>query len=119
LINLFDCSKLIQKIFSGWFYEKFIFSILVFTLFANYMINYNNQSAGLFFLVGSGLGYIDIGWEERSESDESLGTPLPDGGSRHIEKGSSIGFILDFGFWILDFGFWILDFGFWILDFGF
>jgi hypothetical protein len=71
--------------------------ILVFGLFGNYLINYRMRSSGIFFLVGTGMGYIEVGWEERSNTDETLGTPLPEGGSKQIEEGSVFGFIADFG----------------------
>jgi hypothetical protein len=71
--------------------------ILVFGLIGNYLINYDQRSNGLFFLIGTGVGYIDVGWEERSDTDESLGTTLPGGGSKQIEEASVLGFILDFG----------------------
>jgi hypothetical protein len=72
--------------------------ILVFGLFGNYLINYNQRSNGLFFLVGTGIGYIEVALEESSETDESLGPLLPGGGSRQFEEASAFGFIFDLGF---------------------
>jgi hypothetical protein len=71
--------------------------ILVIGLSGNYLINYNQSSQGLFFLVGTGLAFIDVTWEESSDTDESLGPPLPGGGSIQSDEGSSFGFIFDLG----------------------
>ncbi len=71
--------------------------ILVIGLSGNYLINYNQSSQGLFFLVGTGLAFIDVTWEESSDTDESLGPPLPGGGSIQSDEGSTFGFIFDLG----------------------
>ena len=72
--------------------------ILVIGLLANYLIHYNHHSQTFFFLLGTGIGFIDVQWEESSEGDISLGTPLPGGGSKQSEEGSAIAFLFDIGF---------------------
>jgi hypothetical protein len=58
--------------------------LVVFGLLANYLINYEPEDAGPFFLVGLGFAGISVEWEESSPDDESLGTPLAGGGSKQI-----------------------------------
>jgi len=71
--------------------------ILVIGLLANYLIHYNHHSQTFFLLLGAGIGFIDVQWEESSEGDISLGTPLPGGGSKQSEEGSAIAFLFDIG----------------------
>lgn len=40
---------------------------------ANYLINYSPGKPRLFFVAGIRLGSINVEWEERSPTDESLG----------------------------------------------
>ena len=54
---------------------------IVFGMMANYLINYSPGKPRLFFVAGIGLGSINVEWEERSPTDESLGALLPGGGS--------------------------------------
>ena len=54
-------------------------------MMANYLINYSPGKPRLFFVAGIGLGSINVEWEERSPTDESLGALLPGGGSIQSE----------------------------------
>jgi hypothetical protein len=72
-------------------------NILVIGVLGNYLVNYNRFASGVFFLVGSGFGFIDVAWEESSDTDESLGNPLPGGGSVQSDEGSAFGFIFNAG----------------------
>jgi len=71
--------------------------VFVFGLLANYLIGYDPEASGPFFIAGLGLGSISVEWEERSATDVSLGTPLPGGGSMQAEEGSAGGSIFNFG----------------------
>ena len=72
-------------------------NLLVFGVLANLLINYSTVSSGPFFLVGGGAAAISVEWEERSDGDTSLGTPLPGGGSMQSEEGTTGGLVLNFG----------------------
>lgn len=71
--------------------------ILVIGAVANYLYRWAMDMSGPYFLAGVGFGAISVEWEERSETDSSLGTPLPGGGSMQSEEGSAGGMILNFG----------------------
>lgn len=71
--------------------------LLVFGFLANYLINYTPNEAGTFFVTGIGFGSINVEWEEKSETDVSLGTPLPGGGSMQSADGTAGGTILNLG----------------------
>ncbi|NOQ96958.1 MAG: outer membrane beta-barrel protein [Calditrichae bacterium] len=71
--------------------------LTVFGVMANYLINYEPEGAGTFFLVGLGLAGVSVEWEESSPDDESLGTPLPGGGSKQSEDGTAGGSVLNIG----------------------
>lgn len=71
--------------------------LLVFGLMANYLINYKPGRPGLYFVTGVGLASINAEWEERSTTDESLGTLLPGGGSMESEDGTGGGTVLSLG----------------------
>jgi len=71
--------------------------LTVFGVLANYLINYEPEDAGPFFLVGLGLAGISVEWEESSPDDESLGPPLPGGGSKQSEEGTAGGSVLNIG----------------------
>lgn len=64
---------------------------------ANWLFNHHPDEAKLFFITGTGLAFINADWEERSDTDTSLGTPLPNGGSMQSESGSTGGAIFDIG----------------------
>jgi hypothetical protein len=51
----------------------------------------------VYFVGGAGAGAISVEWEERSDTDVSLGTPLPGGGSMQSEDGTTGGLLLNFG----------------------
>jgi len=71
--------------------------LIVFGLVANYLIGYTARQPGLFFVTGIGLASINVEWEERSATDESLGTPLPGGGSMQSEDGTAGGTVFNLG----------------------
>ncbi len=71
--------------------------IFVFGVMANYLIGYNPDASRSFFIAGIGLASISIDWEERSKTDESLGTLLPGGGSMQAEDGSGGGTVFNLG----------------------
>ncbi len=71
--------------------------IFVFALLANYLYRYSPGQPGSFFIAGFGLGSISVEWEEESPNDESLGTPLPGGGSKQSDEGSAAGTIFNVG----------------------
>ena len=66
-------------------------------MMANYLINYSPGKPRLFFVAGIGLGSINVEWEERSPTDESLGALLPGGGSIQSEEGSTGGTVFNLG----------------------
>ena len=64
---------------------------------ANYLIGYTPGKSGLFFITGIGLASISVEWEERSDTDVSLGPLLPGGGSMQSEDGTAGGTVLNLG----------------------
>ena len=64
---------------------------------ANWLFSHRPDEAKLFFIAGTGLAFMNVDWEERSDTDTSLGTPLPNGGSMQSESGSGGGAIFDIG----------------------
>lgn len=71
--------------------------IFVFGLMANYLIGYQLDQPQTFFIAGIGLASVGVEWEERSDTDVSLGTPLPGGGSKQSEDGSAAGTVFNLG----------------------
>jgi hypothetical protein len=71
--------------------------VIVFGAEANYLFGYSPGESGIFFLAGTGLAYINAEWEEKSDTDESLGTPLPGGGSMQSAEGSTGGWLFNLG----------------------
>jgi hypothetical protein len=71
--------------------------LFVFGAMANYLIGYNSDQPSTFFVTGVGLANISVEWEERSSTDESLGTPLPGGGSMQADDGSAAGAVFNLG----------------------
>jgi len=71
--------------------------LFVFGAMANYLIGYDYEQPGTFFITGIGLATISVEWEEKSETDESLGTLLPGGGSMQSADGSAAGTIFNLG----------------------
>ena len=71
--------------------------LTVFGFMANYLIGFNPRKPGLYFIAGLGAAYVDVVWEERSDSDTSLGTPLPGGGSMQSAEGAVGGSVLNVG----------------------
>jgi len=72
--------------------------VLVYGVLANYLFGYELKKSCFFGLVGFGFTAISVEWEESSPDDESLGTPLPGGGSKQSEDATAAGSILNFGF---------------------
>ncbi len=48
-------------------------------------------------MVGAGFAAVSVEWEEKSDTDISLGTPLPGGGSKQSEEGTAGGTVLNVG----------------------
>lgn len=71
--------------------------LIVFGVEANYLIGYNPREPGIFFVTGIGLAIINVEWEEKSDTDGSLGDPLPGGGSMQSDDGSTGGVIFNLG----------------------
>ncbi len=72
-------------------------NLLVFGFLANYLFNYSPDNPGMFFVSGLGLAAINVDWIEESETDTSLGTPLPGGGSKQEVEASAGGSIINLG----------------------
>jgi hypothetical protein len=71
--------------------------ILVFGVLGNYLLGYTPNKAGIFGVLGFGLGVINVQWEERSDTDVSLGPLLPGGGSMQSADGSTAGTVFNLG----------------------
>ncbi|MBU0982401.1 MAG: hypothetical protein KKA42_00910 [candidate division Zixibacteria bacterium] len=71
--------------------------VFVFGIMANYLIGYQPDQSGTFFVAGFGFASMSVEWEERSATDGSLGTPLPGGGSMQSADGSSAGTLFNLG----------------------
>ena len=72
--------------------------LFVFGVMGNYLIGYEYKQPGFFGVFGIGFSAISVDWEESSPDDTSLGTPLPDGGSKQSESGTGGGTIINAGF---------------------
>jgi hypothetical protein len=72
-------------------------TVFVFAAMVNYLFLYSRDPSGVHFLAGVGVGAVSVEWEERSDTDSSLGTPLPGGGSMQSEEGTTAGLLLNFG----------------------
>jgi hypothetical protein len=64
---------------------------------ANWLFNHDSEQTKPFFIAGTGLAFISYSWEETSETDTSLGPPLPGGGSFQTEEGSTGGLLFNLG----------------------
>ena len=71
--------------------------VFVLAATANWLFSYRPEESKFFFVTGTGLAFISADWEETSETDTSLGTPLPGGGSMQSESGSTGGLIFNLG----------------------
>lgn len=80
--------------FNDYFEETNLF---VFGVIANYLFRYAMELEGPFLLAGVGVGAVSVEWEESSPTDESLGPPLPGGGSKQTDEGTAAGMILNVG----------------------
>lgn len=72
-------------------------NLLVFGIMANYLYNYSREKTGIFYIAGVGFASISVEWEERSDTDTSLGTLLPGGGSKQSIEGTAGGSVLNLG----------------------
>lgn len=72
-------------------------NIMVFGMMANYLIGYKVGVPGSFFVLGFGLGAMNVYWEEWSPTDVSLGELLPEGGSRQDAEGTAGGSVFNLG----------------------
>jgi hypothetical protein len=72
--------------------------LFVYGVMGNYLFGYRHKEPGLFGIVGFGFCAVSLDWEESSPDDNSLGTPLPGGGSKQSESGTGGGTILNVGF---------------------
>lgn len=71
--------------------------VIVFGVLANFLGRYQQDTACLYYLGGFGLGIFSVDWEEESDTDTSLGDPLPGGGSRQSSDGTAVGTIFNLG----------------------
>jgi hypothetical protein len=71
--------------------------LTVFGVLANYLVNYQPTNQGMFFVVGFGFAAVSVDWEEKSDTDISLGTPLPGGGSKQSADGTAGGTVFNVG----------------------
>ncbi|MBT8491795.1 MAG: hypothetical protein KJO07_01935 [Deltaproteobacteria bacterium] len=73
---------------------------------ANLLWDYDPSRAGVYYVLGTGAAGVSVTWEERSDTDTSLGTALPNGGSKQEDDGlagalianAGIGFTFGGGF---------------------
>jgi hypothetical protein len=71
--------------------------LLVIGALGSYLVRYSLDAPGPYFVLGAGVGVVSVSWEESSDTDTSLGTPLPGGGSMQSEDGSVAGLMLNLG----------------------
>jgi len=71
--------------------------ILVIAAMVNYLFRYSMEQSSVYFLAGGGVGAVSVEWTESSDTDTSLGPPLPGGGSSQSEEGTVAGLLLNFG----------------------
>lgn len=71
--------------------------VLVIGALVNYLFRWSLDVPGPYFLAGIGVGAFSVEWQESSDTDTSLGTPLPGGGSMQSEDGTTAGLLLNFG----------------------
>lgn len=71
--------------------------LVVFGIMGNYLFGYKYKQPGFYGIVGFGFAAISVDWEESSPDDSSLGTPLPDGGSKQSESGTGGGTVINAG----------------------
>ena len=82
---------------NGWNEYEESTDLMVFGAMGNFLFGYEPLQSSTYFIAGMGLGVISMSWEEKSDTDESLGTPLPGGGSMQSEEGTAGGTIFNFG----------------------
>jgi len=71
--------------------------LVVFGIMGNYLFGYKYKQPGFYGIIGFGFAAISVDWEESSPDDISLGTPLPDGGSKQSASGTGGGTIINAG----------------------
>ena len=64
---------------------------------ANWLFSHRPDETKPFFIAGTGLAFISYEYEQSSQTDTSLGAPLPSGGSMFTEDGSTGGIIFNLG----------------------
>jgi hypothetical protein len=72
-------------------------SVFVLGAMGTWLYKYRPEEKKPYFLTSAGLGFVSYDWEERSDTDSSLGTLLPGGGSMQSESGSTGGLLLGLG----------------------
>lgn len=75
--------------------------VLVYGVLVNYLFGYEPNKSGFFGMIGLGFSGISVQWEESSPNDQTLGTPLPGGGSKQSEDATAAGSVLNLGFGIV------------------
>lgn len=71
--------------------------LLVIGLLGNLLYRYNKEKPGVFYILGLGVAGVSVEWEEKSETDSSLGTPYGSSGSMQSADGTTGGSILNVG----------------------
>ena len=71
--------------------------ITALALFLNYLYGYESGESSFFLIGGVGLAYLGVYWEELSDTDSSLGTPLSNGGSKDEFEGGVGGMLVNVG----------------------
>ena len=71
--------------------------VTAFAALVNYLYGYERGRSGWLFVGGVGLAYLGVYWEERSDTDVTLGTLLPGGGSMQDWEGSVGGLLFNLG----------------------
>ncbi len=71
--------------------------VTAFAALVNYLYGYERDRKGWLFVGGAGLAYLGVYWEERSDTDVTLGELLPGGGSMQDFEGSVGGLLFNLG----------------------
>ena len=77
-------------------YEEEIW-LTVFAARINLLMDYEPFREGTYFILGIGLASVAVEWEERSDTDTSLGPYLDGGGSMQSAEGTIAAAVLNFG----------------------
>ena len=71
--------------------------VTAFAILANYLYGYRPNTDVWYLVGGIGLAYLGVYWEERSDTDTTLGELLPGGGSRDTFEGGVGGTLFNVG----------------------